>query len=149
MVFPMSPGTDVKHLHCYSCLDGLSDTAVLGSGSRWIKAAAEGDVSYIIWCSQNCIRGRFSNGLEVHAERSWWMLYRIQICMHTYKFLSKEGQIFSYPWFQWCLGDTLQHFWKLPGGRYASVGLNPVENLPNRVKVSSSNTGCPKVKCLP
>lgn len=65
------------------------------------------------------------------------------------KFLSKEAQIFSYIWFQWCLGDTLECFWKLLRGRYTSMGLNPVENLPDRVKFSSSHTSCLKVKCLP
>lgn len=48
MFFPVSPSTYGKHLHCYFCLDGLSDTAVLGSGSCWIKGAVEGDMSYII-----------------------------------------------------------------------------------------------------
>lgn len=69
--------------------------------------------------------------------------------IYTDKFLSKEVQIFSYLWFQWWLGDTLWHFWKLPRGRYTSMGLNPVENLPNRLKFSSSNTSCLKVKSLP
>lgn len=54
------------------------------------------------------------------------------ICIHIDKFLSKEYQFFSYSWFQSRLGDTLQHCWKFQRGRYTSMGLNPVENLPSR-----------------
>lgn len=94
----MSPSTSVKHLHCYSCLDGLTDTAVLGSGSRWIKSC--------------CRRQRVINNLmltklsEADFQVDWrHMLEGPDGCFIGYKYicitidevLSKEGQIFSYP----------------------------------------------------